>query len=525
MNNNFQELPQTTNQQRSLEPINKASEDHLSKIQEMKESARNQKSSEIQQWMPILKDTIESAQENLQLATVELFSDLVYLFRENFVQKEVAKIMNANFINLLQTGNPQLVKASCELMTSLKGVYTKKFRDFIVAIVEKEENEENLIQMLNFFKYCNYTLDAQVACKLIRALKLKLESCSDDDLVVLILEVLEMALKLSNPSNQDILNYANETGLASVVLFQLGNPELEIKLLCMKVIGYLKHAPEMLNLIRDQGVSIIVAHLKEEDPELINGAASLLADLAKAGVHFRDVLLNRNFAPTLVRLATGNNLEVKALMLKIAKYVFSDQKDSNTFELVENNIITVLCRVLERDLRNRKVALECIFELLKSQNDLYKAILETCKFSRLIEKVFAEDIIHRNIAKQIIEDHYPEVPRQLPQPSPQPKVTPKPAKKVTKKPKKGIFPKSLLRRRLRQQNGTRVSETSGEYLGAVLEYLTAEVLDAAGSVTLLDSKKRITARHLLVAIRMDDELRELLNGVVLPEAGHVPINN
>ena len=44
------------------------------------------------------------------------------------------------------------------------------------------------------------------------------------------------------------------------------------------------------------------------------------------------------------------------------------------------------------------------------------------------------------------------------------------------------------------------------YLSAVLEYLTAEVLELAGEFATRGKKARITPRHVMLAIRSDDEV-------------------
>jgi histone H2A len=43
------------------------------------------------------------------------------------------------------------------------------------------------------------------------------------------------------------------------------------------------------------------------------------------------------------------------------------------------------------------------------------------------------------------------------------------------------------------------------YLAAVLEYLAAEILELAGQAAQLDKKKHITPRHVVTAVRNDDE--------------------
>lgn len=57
---------------------------------------------------------------------------------------------------------------------------------------------------------------------------------------------------------------------------------------------------------------------------------------------------------------------------------------------------------------------------------------------------------------------------------------------------------------------------------AVLEYLAAEVLELAGNVTRNAKKKRIIPRYLMLAVRRDEELANLFEHIIIPEAGVVP---
>lgn len=62
----------------------------------------------------------------------------------------------------------------------------------------------------------------------------------------------------------------------------------------------------------------------------------------------------------------------------------------------------------------------------------------------------------------------------------------------------------------------RVSKLTGVSLAAILEYLTAEILELAGYASRDDKKVQIAAKHIDAAITGDAELGALFEGVLLP---------
>ena len=65
------------------------------------------------------------------------------------------------------------------------------------------------------------------------------------------------------------------------------------------------------------------------------------------------------------------------------------------------------------------------------------------------------------------------------------------------------------------RHAERVSKTSGIYLAAVLEYVTAEMLEIAGECCVDGGMKRIMPRHINLGLRSDEEFAKLLRSVVI----------
>ncbi|KAM0044856.1 putative transcription factor Hap3/NF-YB family [Helianthus debilis subsp. tardiflorus] len=97
-------------------------------------------------------------------------------------------------------------------------------------------------------------------------------------------------------------------------------------------------------------------------------------------------------------------------------------------------------------------------------------------------------------------------------------------KAVTRSVKAGLqFPVGRIGRFLKKgRYAQRVGSGAPVYLAAVLEYLAAEVLELAGNAARDNKKNRIIPRHVLLAIRNDEELGKLLAGVTIAHGGVLP---
>ncbi|XP_073008759.1 probable histone H2A.5 [Typha latifolia] len=97
-------------------------------------------------------------------------------------------------------------------------------------------------------------------------------------------------------------------------------------------------------------------------------------------------------------------------------------------------------------------------------------------------------------------------------------------KPVSRSVKAGLqFPVGRIGRYLKMgRYSERVGTGAPIYLAAVLEYLAAEVLELAGNAARDNKKSRIIPRHVLLAVRNDDELGKLLAGVTIAHGGVLP---
>ena len=82
------------------------------------------------------------------------------------------------------------------------------------------------------------------------------------------------------------------------------------------------------------------------------------------------------------------------------------------------------------------------------------------------------------------------------------------------------FPVGRMHRLLKKgHHAERIEAGAPVYLAAVLDYLSAEILELAGNAARDNKKTRIIPTHLQLPIRNDEELNKLLSWVTIAERG------
>jgi len=101
----------------------------------------------------------------------------------------------------------------------------------------------------------------------------------------------------------------------------------------------------------------------------------------------------------------------------------------------------------------------------------------------------------------------------------------KKGKKVSKSAKAGLqFPVTRFKTILQKHapKGARIGEGAPVYLAAVMEYLTAEMMELSGNAARYHKRSNINPRHLQLAVGDDEELNEMLGKHHMVGGGVMP---
>ena len=164
-----------------------------------------------------------------------------------------------------------------------------------------------------------------------------------------------------------------------------------------------------MNPVFKDALIVIVGLLNHFNDEAKHFASKVLVQQACLGFEYLENMINKNFIPTLVILLTSQDKKIKNDMILIVKSFFRQQLQHQIIELLENNTVSVICRIIERDQDNANDALECMEFLLNGGNEIFKSFADSCRFSRLLTQIGNQPQFNL-IARRILERHYPKAP-------------------------------------------------------------------------------------------------------------------
>lgn len=100
------------------------------------------------------------------------------------------------------------------------------------------------------------------------------------------------------------------------------------------------------------------------------------------------------------------------------------------------------------------------------------------------------------------------------------------SKQTSRSSKAGLnFPVGRIARFLKEgRYAARVGAGAAVYLAAVLEYLTAELLELSGNNAKLMKRSRIIPRNIFLSVKEDAELDQLLGDAVIASGGSTVFN-
>ena len=85
-----------------------------------------------------------------------------------------------------------------------------------------------------------------------------------------------------------------------------------------------------------------------------------------------------------------------------------------------------------------------------------------------------------------------------------------------------IPPAQVMRLMRRHRLRARMGKMASVYMAALMEFAAEEIIETAIEQTLADKKKRVTPRHLKLAISKDSELHKLYANCIFHEGGVLP---
>lgn len=482
-----------------------SSESNLKKVLVLSKVCEHQKVSEILELVPCILSFSKDTDHKVLYHTLSLLNFLDANFDSELNQNYLTAELYSSIPSYFSSMFTEIPQETMKLLSLLLNKETEKklseFVPWILTFLENSPEDEYMeygLEMLKTFPTAPKSLATLV--KVLDRI-VKTENVND---------CLGLVCRCVGSQNRGLLSEVVMTPLFGHILFYIGFNCLTVKLSALKILGCLSECKDFVRHLCSSGLPVFLSLFEDPRPEVLIPASSTIEKFSFS-TEFLSCLSAHNFAPTLISLLTHD--ATKSAMLTLLFSFFSKGSEYEIMELVENNAVAVLCRIIERDAQNRVCGLLAMEVLLDHKNDLHRAIANECRFSRLLSQL-SKDANLNELCNRILKKHYCHATLTVINTAQRHKTRPKTRKKASKT----TFPSCKLHRRLKHSTEYRVSKDSGQYLAGVLEFLSSELLDLAGAAAKASKAKRIAPKHLIEAIQQDSEFSSLLSFCTLSQS-------
>ena len=373
----------------------------------LKRNFKTQNWTEISENVPILLKLVKNEDEQVRYEALLSIKYVCINYDSNISYYQVFKELgNTIEISL----NSEYKELRLEMFKLLSITFEKRFADDYIPFLDP------------FDKYLEIHVDEEAMTYIMEILLGMFDKLSEEMVLKFMFQVCGIIEKaVENDLIEYCLNYLNriidyklgkfcvqaiQKKLGFSLINLLGNPKFFDT--AFKMLQRLSQYPEMVPVFKD-AICFVIGLFYNQPIEVKHFASSVMVIQAAQGFENLENLINKNFIPTLVSFLTTDDMKIKNDMILIVKSFFRQQLQHQIIELLENNCVNILCRIIERDKQNRANALECMEVLLNGGNEIFKSFADSCRFSKLLVQIGIEPESNE-IATRILKRHYPKAP-------------------------------------------------------------------------------------------------------------------
>lgn len=368
-----------------------------------------QNCSELKDFYDILTNLCGNQDEHVVFESIKGVGFLSIKYPKVFPAVKVFKDIENLIPTLLSSKYPQLRSEAFKFLSitfekSLSDEYIKLF-DYFDEFLELHIDEvamayimEILLGLFNYLPLKQYK-------RIMEQIGGIIEKGVERDLLGYSINFCKKGIELlKNPEHHKI---AIENRLGHALVLRLSDTQLFDD--CIYILKQIKDYEGMDQVFKDM-FCFLPPFLNHHQESIRHLFSEIIAKQAHCGWEYLENLINRNFIPILVKYLTGTDMKIKTDMIVIASRFFFQQLQHQIIELLENNIVNILCRIIERDQgQTRLEAIKAMEMLLLCRNEIFKSFADSCRFSRLLTQVGIEDELNL-ICSRILTTFYPKAP-------------------------------------------------------------------------------------------------------------------